>query len=80
MFLLAAKLPVLPAPSFAVKVMVTLELEATLLAETLMSDCAREAAPGDTVTLGRVDVTAEPPMLAAIVVAVPAVVPVKVAV
>ena len=46
----------------------------------LTKDCARETAPGLTVMVGRVVVTAEPPIVAPIEVAVPESTPVKVAV
>lgn len=61
-------------------VSVTVEPEATVEAETPTVDSDKETGPGLTVTVGRVLVTAEPPMVALIVVAVPEVVPVKVAV
>ena len=48
--------------------------------ETEIKEVAGEIAPGLTVTVGRVEETAEPAMFAVIVVAVPATNPVKVAV
>jgi hypothetical protein len=66
-----------PAASFAVSVAVMLEPEATVPAETVTSDWASETAPGVTVTVGSVEVIAEPPIVAFTVVAVPEVVPVK---
>ena len=48
--------------------------------KTDTSDCATETAPGFTVIVGKIDVTAEPPIVEVIVVAVPEVVPMKVAV
>jgi hypothetical protein len=68
-----------PAASFAVIVTVTPEPEATEPAETPTVDWASETAPGVTVTVGRVEVIAEPPIVAFIVVAVPDTTPVKVA-
>jgi hypothetical protein len=64
----------------AVRVRVTGDPDATVADETETRDCDNEIAPGVTVKVGRVDVTAEPPIFAPIVVAEPAVVPVKVAV
>ena len=69
-----------PAASLAWSVSVTLLPEATVPLETLTVDVATDAGPGVTVTVGRVDVTAEPPMVAPTVVAVPATTPVNVAV
>ena len=69
-----------PAASLAVSVRVTALLEATLAAETEASDCATEADPGVTVNVGRVLVTAAPPIVAPMVVGLPATPPVKVAV
>jgi hypothetical protein len=66
--------------SFAVKVTVTLEPEATLPADTVMSDCAKEIEPGRTVICGSVLVTLEAFTVAEIVVAVPDTRPVKFAV
>lgn len=63
--------------SLAVKVRVEFDPEAMVLAETLMSELANENPPGVTVTVGSVEVSAEPLIVAAIVVADPAVVPVK---
>jgi hypothetical protein len=69
-----------PAASFAVRVTVEVAAEAIVAAETVISDWASETAPGVTVTVGSVEVIAEPPIVEVIVVAVPEVVPVKVAV
>lgn len=71
---------VLPAASFVVKVRVSLDPEVNVPLDTLTKDCASETAPGVTVTVGKVEVTVDPPIEAEIVVAVPEVVPVKVAV
>jgi hypothetical protein len=54
--------------------------EATVPADVVTIDCERETVPGVTVMVGRVDVTLVPPIVDEIVVAVPAVVPVKIAV
>lgn len=69
----------LPAASFAVSVIVTLDPEATLFPETLTRDVATETPPGLTVTVGNVDVTEFPPIVALMVVAVPEVTPVNTA-
>jgi chorismate synthase len=69
-----------PAASFAVTVAVIFAPETTVPAETVTVDWASEKAPGVTVIVGRVDVTAEPPIVPLIVVALPARTPVKVAV
>lgn len=69
-----------PFASFAVKVRVTAELEATVPEETETTDWDKETGPGVTVTVGAVLVTVLPPMVAWIVVAVPERTPVKVAV
>ena len=53
---------------------------ATVGLDTLTSDCAVEAAPGVTVTVGSTLVTADALIVAPIVVAVPASTPVNVAV
>jgi len=70
----------LPAASLAVRVTVAVVPEAMLAGATETSDCERLAAPGVTVMVGNVEVTALPPIVAVMVVALPAVVPVKVAV
>ena len=66
--------------SLAWKVKVTLEPCETVDEDTVTVDCAEEIPPGSTVTVGSVDETAVPPIVAVIVVAVPGVLPVKVAV
>jgi hypothetical protein len=67
-----------PAASFEVSVTVTLEPAPTVPPETLTIDCDTLGPPGVTVIDGKADVTAEPPIVDAIVVAVPDVVPVNV--
>ena len=69
-----------PLASFAVKVRVTAEPDATELAERETRDCESEGEPGVTVTLGALLVTGPPPIVAPIEVALPEVTPVKVAV
>ena len=69
-----------PFASFVVRVRVAVAPEVTVEAEVVTVDCDREIAEGVTVTVGRVLVTAAPPIEALIVVAVPEFVPVKVAV
>jgi hypothetical protein len=71
----------LPDESRVVRVTVTEDPEATVEGLPVMAtvDRASEAGPGVTVTVGRVDVTEAPPIVAEIVVAVPAVVPTKLA-
>ena len=71
---------VLPAVSFAVRVSVSFAPEERPEVETVTRDCEREIDPGDTVSVGITEVTDDPPIVAARVVAVPDVVPVKVAV
>jgi hypothetical protein len=66
--------------SFAVTVTVEVAPDWIEAALTETVDCASERAPGVTATVGSVEVTAEPPIVPLIVVAVPAVVPVNVAV
>ena len=64
-----------------VRVSVVCAPDTTVALPTLTTDCARSAVvPGVTVIVGSADVTAFPPIVAVIVRAVPAVVPVKVAV
>ena len=70
----------LPAASFAWSVRVTAAPEATVPLETLTVDVVVETEPGVTATAGSAVVTAVPPMVAPIVVAVPAVPAVNVAV
>lgn len=70
----------LPAPSFAVRVSVTLLPELTVADETLSTEVHELIVPGVTVTVGIVVVTATPPIVALRVVAVPAKIPVRVAV
>jgi hypothetical protein len=69
----------LPNASFACSVSVTALPDATVPLATLTTDPAVEIAPTVTWTVGSVVVTADPPIVAPIVVAVPAVNPVKVA-
>ena len=69
-----------PAASFAWSVSVTAPPDWTVPAETLTTDWLVEIPPGITVTVGSVLVTAVPPIVAPMVVAVPAVTPVNVAV
>lgn len=66
--------------SLVKRVRVTLDPEATDEREAVSTDWETDAAPGLTVTVGRVLVTALPPIVELIVVAVPATTPVKVAV
>jgi hypothetical protein len=61
-------------------VTVPLVPEAIVAAETPIVEFARDTAPGTTVTVGSVDVTADPPTVAPMLRAVPASTPVKVAV
>lgn len=63
----------------AVRVKVTLLPEATDPLATPTVEVAVEMVPGETVAVGNVEVTAEPPIVAPTVVAVPASTPVKVA-
>jgi len=69
-----------PAASFACSVTVSALPDATVALATLTIDPAAEIAPTVTWTVGKVVVTAVPPTVAPIVVAVPATAPVKVAV
>jgi hypothetical protein len=69
-----------PFASFAVSVRVTIDPDATVPEEIEIRDWDAEIGPAVTVTVGNVLVTALPPMLALMLVAVPEVVPVKVAV
>lgn len=68
-----------PAASRACKVRVTVLPDCTVAEETETMDVAELIAPGVTVMVGMVVVTGVPPMVAAMVVAVPATRPVKVA-
>jgi len=70
----------LPAASLAVRVTVVLLPATMLAAPTETIDCDTLAAPGVTVIVGAVDVTALLPMVAVMVLAEPAVAPVKVTV
>ena len=70
----------LPAASRALTVTVTLPPEVTVGEATVTKELAGAIAPGVTVIVGRVVDTAEPPIVAPIVVAVPDSTPVKVAV
>jgi hypothetical protein len=70
----------LPAASFACSVSVTALPETTVPADTLTTDWVVEIAAGVTWTVGSVVVTATPPIVAPIVRAVPAAIPVKLAV
>jgi hypothetical protein len=69
----------LAAASLVLRVTVMAEPELTVPLETLTNDWANEKVPGDTVTVGNTDVIADPPTVEVIVVAVPAVVAVKMA-
>src|SRR5438552_10867425 len=69
-----------PAPSLAWSVSVAVAPDTTVPLDVVTVDVAVEAVPGVTVIVGRVELTALPPMVALIVVAVPAVPPVNVAV
>jgi hypothetical protein len=75
-------LRLLPAASLACSVSVTALPDATVPLDTLTTDpvAAVEIAPGVTVTVGSVVVTATPPIVAPIVLALPAKTPVKIAV
>lgn len=73
-------LKLFPAASFAVKVRLTLEPEATVDAETEIKDVTVEILPGLTVIVGSVVLTAVPLTVAPMVVAVPARTPVNTAV
>lgn len=68
-----------PDASLACKVRVTVEPEFTVAEDTLIKEVLAEMPPGLTVTVGMVVVTGDPPMVAPIVVALPATRPVKVA-
>ena len=70
----------LPAASLAVNVTVAVVPDTMLVEETDTMDWDRLTTPGVTVIVGKVEVTALPPMVAVMVRALPAVVPVKVAV
>lgn len=70
----------LPLASLAVNVTVMLLPEITEPAETLTSDWASDRAPAVTATMGDAEVTGEPLIVARIEVAVPATIPVNVAV
>src|SRR5439155_802159 len=69
-----------PAASLACRVSVAVAPDTTVLLEVVTVDVLRDAEPGVTVIVGRADVTALPPMVAPMVVALPAPVPVNVAV
>ena len=69
-----------PVPSLACSVSVAVAPDATVLLEVVTVDVLSDAEPGVTVIVGRADVTALPPMVAPMVVALPAPVPVNVAV
>jgi hypothetical protein len=69
-----------PTASFACSVSVTALPDATVPADTLTTDWLVELALGTTVTVGSVVVTATPPIVAPIVLAVPATTPENVAV
>lgn len=70
----------LPLASLAVKVSVTVAPDVTVAELRVTSDWLSDTAPGLTVKVGSVEVTAEPPMVALMVVALPDVKPVNVAV
>jgi len=69
----------LPPASFAVSVTVAVVADAILVGAMAMIDWERLTGPMVTVTVGNVEVTALPPMVAVMVSALPAVVPMKVA-
>lgn len=66
--------------SLACSVRVTVDPELTVALETVTVELAKLMGPEMTVTVGRVLVTATPPMVPVIVVAVPLTTPVKLAV
>jgi hypothetical protein len=68
-----------PLLSLACRVRVAVEPDAILPFERLTADCASETDPGTTVTVGEVEVTETALMVPVMLVAEPAVVPVKVA-
>ena len=68
-----------PAASLAVNVTVAVVPDTMLVEETDTMDWDRLTTPGVTVIVGKVEVTALPPMVAVMVRALPAVVPVNVA-
>ena len=68
-----------PAASRAASVSIAVLPDASVAAETVTSDCATEAAPGMTWTVGVADVTGTPLIVAPIARGVPAVVPTYVA-
>lgn len=70
----------LPLASLAVKVKLIEFPDKTVGLDTVTKDCDNENAPGLTVIVGKVEVMANPPTVALIVVAVPETTPVKVAV
>ena len=70
----------MPLPSKEVRVNATVEPELTVPLETLTVESESEADPVFTVIVGNALETAVPPIVAAIVVAVPEVVAIKVAV
>ena len=65
--------------SLAVRVKVAFELDAMVAELTVTTDVAAEMAPGMTVTVGGVDVTGDPPIVAEIVVGLPEIMPVNMA-
>ena len=71
---------VFPLASLAVNVSATVFPEVTVLLDTEITDCARDIAPGLTVIVGEILVTALPPIVAVIDVADPEFVAVKIAV
>src|SRR5207302_320443 len=68
-----------PAPSLAWSVSAAVAPDTTVPLDVATADVAGEAAPAVTVIVGRTDVTALPPIVAPMVVAVPVPVPVNVA-
>ena len=59
--------------------MVAVDPDATVEVDNVTADCDSDTAPAVTVIVGNADVTALPPIVAETVLAVPAVVPVKMA-
>lgn len=71
------ELKVLPFESWAMTVSIEAVLNRILAKDTVTSDCDKLRGPGVTVMVGKVLVIALPPMVALMVVAVPATIPVK---
>jgi hypothetical protein len=66
-----------PFASLAVKVIPTLDPEATVAELTVATDCASDRGPGVTVTVGAMLVVGFPLMVAVTELAVPAIIPVS---